>query len=188
MDDEVRDVRVSEAETIAALVLRAQAGDADAVRQLYARLARAVHGVLLGYLQPADADDLTHDVFEIALRQLHDLREPAAFPGWLLSIARRAALQRLRHATPLPVDTGSLVDTASTQETRLEAQHALAAIRSLPEAYRETLMLRLVEGMTGPEISVRTGLTPGTVRVNLHRGMGLLRKALGLVDVQEVGT
>jgi RNA polymerase sigma-70 factor (ECF subfamily) len=49
-------------------------------------------------------------------------------------------------------------------------------------------MLRLVEGMTGPEISVRTGLTPGTVRVNLHRGMGLLRKALGLVDVQEVGT
>ena len=70
----------------------------------------------------------------------------------------------------------------------MEAQHALAAIRSLPEAYRETLMLRLVEGMTGPEISVRTGLTPGTVRVNLHRGMGLLRKALGLVDVQEVGT
>lgn len=179
---------MSEDETVATLVVRARTGDSDAVRQLYLRFSRAVHGVLLGYLQPADADDLTHDVFETALAQLHDLREPAAFPGWLLSIARRAALQRLRHAPPSPADTSTLVDTASTQETRLEAQHALAAIRSLPEAYRETLMLRLVEGMTGPEISVRTGLTPGTVRVNLHRGMGLLRKALGLVDVQEVGT
>ena len=179
---------MSEDEAVATLVLRARSGDADAVRQLYLRCSRAVHGVLLGYLQPADADDLTHDVFEVAFRRLHELREPAAFPGWLLSIARRAALQRLRHASPSPVDTSGLVDPAATQETRLEAQHALAAIRSLPEAYRETLMLRLVEGMTGPEISVRTGLTPGTVRVNLHRGMGLLRKALGLVDVQEVGT
>ena len=169
---------MSEGETVSVLVLRARDGDADAVRQLYLRFSRAVHGVLLGYVQPADADDLTHDVFETALRQLHDLREPAAFPGWLLSIARRAALQRLRHVPPSSVDSSSLVDTASTQETRLEAHHALAVIRSLPEAYRETLMLRLVEGMTGPEIAARTGLTEGSVRVNLHRGMKLLRDRL----------
>ena len=179
---------MSEGEAVAALVVRARNGSADAVRQLYERFARAVHGVLLGYLQPADADDLTHDVFETALRQLHELREPAAFPGWLLSIARRAALQRLRSTPRAQVDTGVLVDHAASQETQLEAQHALAAIRALPEAYRETLMLRLVEGMTGPEISARTGLTHGTVRVNLHRGMGLLRKALGVADAQEVGT
>jgi len=40
------------------------------------------------------------------------------------------------------------------------------------------LMLRLVEGMTGPEIAARTGLTDGSVRVNLHRGMKLLREKL----------
>jgi RNA polymerase sigma-70 factor (ECF subfamily) len=39
-------------------------------------------------------------------------------------------------------------------------------------------MLRLVEGMTGPEIALRTGLTEGSVRVNLHRGMKLLRERL----------
>ena len=55
---------------------------------------------------------------------------------------------------------------------------ALGAVRSLPEAYRETLMMRLVEGMTGPEIAAATGLTPGSVRVNLHRGMKLLRSVL----------
>ena len=55
-------------------------------------------------------------------------------------------------------------------------------IRELPEAYRETLVLRLVEGMTGPEIAGRTGLTPASVRVNLHRGMKLLREKLGFKE------
>jgi RNA polymerase sigma-70 factor (ECF subfamily) len=54
----------------------------------------------------------------------------------------------------------------------------LRAIRSLPEAYRETLALRLVEGMSGPEIAEQTGLTPASVRVNLHRGMLLLKEKL----------
>ena len=54
----------------------------------------------------------------------------------------------------------------------------LQLIRHLPEAYRETLMLRLVEGMSGPEIAERTGMTPGSVRVNLHRGITMLRERL----------
>ncbi|MGI8671444.1 MAG: sigma-70 family RNA polymerase sigma factor [Luteitalea sp.] len=61
---------------------------------------------------------------------------------------------------------------------RLEADRALAVIRQLPEAYRETLLLRLVEGMNGPEIAARTGLTPDSGRVNLCRGMKLLRSRL----------
>jgi RNA polymerase sigma-70 factor (ECF subfamily) len=61
-----------------------------------------------------------------------------------------------------------------------EAAEALEIIRALPEAYRETLVLRLVEGMTGPEIAARTGLQPASVRVNLHRGMKLLRERLGM--------
>ena len=56
----------------------------------------------------------------------------------------------------------------------------MSALRSLPEAYRETLMLRLVEGMTGVEIAERTGLKPESVRVNLHRGMEMLRQKLGI--------
>ena len=52
----------------------------------------------------------------------------------------------------------------------------LAAIQGLPEAYRETLVMRLCEGMSGPEIAEVTGLEPGSVRINLHRGMKLLRE------------
>lgn len=59
----------------------------------------------------------------------------------------------------------------------------LDVIRSLPDAYSETLILRLVEGMTGPEIAVRTGLTHGSVRVNLCRGMRMLRDRLEAASV-----
>ena len=68
----------------------------------------------------------------------------------------------------------------STQDSR--ATEILELIRNLPEAYRETLVLRLVEGMTGPEIAARTGLTAASVRVNLHRGMKLLREQLGFME------
>ena len=64
----------------------------------------------------------------------------------------------------------------------------LEAIRSLPEAYRESLALRLVQGMTGPEIADRLGLTPGSVRVNLHRGMKRLRDRLGVSRTQRRAT
>ena len=66
----------------------------------------------------------------------------------------------------------------NTSTSRTEALRVLQIIRSLSEAYRETLVLRLVEGLTGPEIAERTGLTPASVRVNLHRGMKLLREKL----------
>jgi RNA polymerase sigma-70 factor, ECF subfamily len=63
-----------------------------------------------------------------------------------------------------------------------EAAAAVAAIQELPEAYRETLALRLIAGMSGPEIAAATGLTPDSVRVNLHRGFRLLRSRLGVTS------
>ena len=58
------------------------------------------------------------------------------------------------------------------------ANAVLATIRELPEAYAETLALRFVEGMSGKEIAERTGKTHASVRVNLTRGMKLLREKL----------
>ena len=75
-----------------------------------------------------------------------------------------------------------LVDNVAANDrpdVTTEARRALAAIQMLPEAYRETLVLRLVEGLNGPEIAALTGLTPDSVRVNLHRGFRLLRTRLG---------
>lgn len=169
-------------DTTARWVAEARRGDRDARDRLFRRFAPAVHGVLLGLLQPADADDATQGVFETAFARLDTLRDDAAFPGWLLSIARRAGSDAFRRR---PRDCAGDADVnelpmGAVQEAVADAQRVMAAIRALPEAYREPLVLRLVEGLTGPEIADITGLTPGSVRVNLHRGMALLRAALGI--------
>lgn len=160
------------------LVRAAQAGDVASFELLYAKYVPVVHAILLGRLLPADADDVAQNVFITAYTKLQSLREPAAFAGWIARSARNAAEDHRRKMS----DTVELEDAYVTHETQrddAEAALALDAIGALPEAYRETLILRLVEGMTGPEISARTGLTPGSVRVNLHRGMQMLRGALG---------
>jgi RNA polymerase sigma-70 factor (ECF subfamily) len=160
-----------------ALARRAAEGDETAFARLYERYARMVHGLLLARVGRADVEDLVQDVFLTAWRRLDALRDPAAFGGWLATIARNRATDF--HRRPLAAEElpDHLVAHDATA-ARVEALAVLDVIRTLPEAYRETLVLRLVEGMTGPEIAGRTGLTAASVRVNLHRGMKLLREKL----------
>jgi RNA polymerase sigma-70 factor (ECF subfamily) len=158
------------------LVERARRGDNQAFEALYHRFVGMVHGVVLARVARPDVDDLVQDVFLTAFRRIGTLREAATFPGWLAAIARNRAIDHLR---ALPRGDVPLVEEAAAPGgDRAEALAVLAVVRSLPLAYRETLVLRLVEGMTGPEIAARTGLTPASVRVNLHRGMKLLRARL----------
>lgn len=161
---------------------RARAGDRAAFGRLFDRYAAMVHGVLLSRVQQADADDLMQDVFVSALERLAALKQEASVGGWLAAIARNRATDFLRgrpQLVPLP-ETLSVADPR-----RAEVAQVLALIRSLPEAYREPLALRLVEGLTGPEIAEQVGLTPESVRVNLCRGMKLLRERMGLTPQQE---
>jgi RNA polymerase sigma-70 factor (ECF subfamily) len=125
-------------------------------------------------------DDLVQDVFMMALRRLSTLRETGSFGAWLVAIARNLANDYHRRSVPEDqlADSASTEDIGSGNTGRDDQDLATAildAIRSLPAAYKETLILRLVEGMTGPEIAARTGMTQGSVRVNLHRGMQQLR-------------
>ena len=158
----------------AALVRAAQGGDRSAFGLLYEQYARMVHGILLAHVSYGDAEDLLQDVFIRALERLRSLREPAAFGAWLAAIARRAAIDLHRKPKPTSMEQ----DAPGKSGPHVEMLAVLTALQALPNAYRETMMLRLVEGMTGPEIATRTGLTPDSVRVNLCRGMKLLREAL----------
>jgi RNA polymerase sigma-70 factor (ECF subfamily) len=157
------------------LVRKAADGDRAAFGELYSRYARVVHAILLGKVRCDAAEDLVQDVFLTALSHLSRLRDRNAFAGWLCTIARNRAHDYHRAQPP----------SEEIREEHLqgrpappEALAALEAIRGLPEAYREILMMRLVEGLTGPEIAVRTGLKPESVRVNLCRGMKLLREKI----------
>ena len=159
------------------LVRLARTGDEPAFARLYERYGRIVHALLLARVSRDEVEDLVQDVFLTAWKRLGDLRDPAAFGGWISMIARNRATDAHRRSAEFVELPDDLAGGGGPSD-QAEAHAALDAIRTLPEAYRDTLMLRLVEGMTGPEISERTGLTPASVRVNLHRGMKLLREKL----------
>lgn len=172
----VKPAPVAETTSRVPLVEAARNGDEQAFGQLYALYGPMVHGILLARVPWGEVDDLVQDVFLLAFRRLRTLRDCAAFGGWLAMIARNRAMdfhRRSREMMELPEDL------AGVDSKEVEAAEVLELIRTLPEAYRETLVFRLVEGMTGPEIAERTNLTPASVRVNLHRGMKLLREKLG---------
>jgi RNA polymerase sigma-70 factor (ECF subfamily) len=165
------------------LVRHAREGDRAAFGCLYDRYARMVHGILLCRVPPSEVDDLVQEVFLAALRQLPALRDVARFGAWLAVITRNRANDYYRKSGP----EAALTEPVSEEQTEggpnnpAEAQEAamiMAVIRGLPGAYREPLILRLVEGLTGPEIAARTGLKHGSVRVNLCRGMQMLREKL----------
>jgi RNA polymerase sigma-70 factor (ECF subfamily) len=169
---------------LASVVARARRGDRAAFAELYRRFHRAVHGVVLAKVAYGDAADLVQDVFASALERLPQLADAAAFPGWLMAIARHRAIDHVRGAKP----TDELADIPVPAPRSAEVAEVLAALRALPEAYQETMILRLVEGMSGPEIAEQTGLSAGSVRVNLHRGMKLLRERLGMAqEASDVG-
>ena len=163
----------------ASLVESVRGGDRDAFGKLYHLYSPMVHGILLSRVPRSEVDDLVQDIFLVALKRLHTLRDTNAFGGWLAMIARNRAMdfyRQSRATEELPEDI------AARSFLDAEAREVLAVIRQLPEAYRETLVLRLVEGMTGPEIAERTGLKAESVRVNLHRGMKILRERLGITE------
>jgi RNA polymerase sigma-70 factor, ECF subfamily len=191
-DVEVRLASHVSVASVAELVIAVQRGHRGAFAGLYERFHRVVHAIALARVSAAEADDVVQDVFAEAWQKVAQLREPAAFPGWLTALARSRAVDRARSQQRRGVSY-SLDDTAPSSRSsvaghaslsvapppRAEAVAALRAIRELPETYRETLIMRLVEELSGPEIAERTGMTPESVRVHLHRGIKLLRERLG---------
>jgi len=163
------------------LVKAAQNGDRAAFGHLYQRYVRMVHGILLARVPAIAAEDLVHDVFLQALPHLASLRDASCFGPWLAAIARNHATDFHRRTKPESSFDRNSGTVEKVQEPQAgigleDGMALLNAVRDLPDAYREPLILRFVEGMSGPEIAARTGLTHGSVRVNLHRGMQMLRQ------------
>lgn len=164
-----------------ALVRAVLEGNRDSFARLYDLYAPLVHGILLARVPRIEVDDLVQDIFFHAFKKLDTLRDWAAFGPWIAMIARNRAMDFHRRSRETVELTDDLHGSEAPTSRALEI---LEMIRDLPDAYHETLVLRLVEGMTGPEIAMRTGLTPASVRVNLHRGMKLLRERLATQENQ----
>src|SRR5438105_15877413 len=83
-----------------ALVSAARNGDRAAFGRLYDRYARMVHGILLARVPPREVDDLVQEVFLLALRRLHGLRDVSCFGALLGTIRRNRTNDYFRQASP----------------------------------------------------------------------------------------
>ena len=168
------------------LVRRAREGDRAAFEELVRRTTRSVYAHI--YLQtgdPQEAEDLVQETFMRAFRSIGKLAEPKGFRSWLMAVAHSATIDAHRRNNAkrraAPKRAGQeVLDRTPAPETfdRIEEREKVRAIlQSLPEEYRLPLTLRYIQGADYETIQMQLGMSNGSLRGVLHRGLGLLRKA-----------
>ena len=177
-------------ETDTALVSRAQSGDRAAFEELVRRTSRLVFARL--YLETGSADraeDLLQETYLLACRSIRKLVEPAGFRSWLLAIAHNVMIDSLRKEArrkrigssseysllAFPAKGISPLEHVQKDEIR---HRVLAVLRSMPEEYRLPLILRYLTGSDYDSIGEQLGLTNGSLRGLLHRGLKMLRERI----------
>ena len=142
----------------------------------------------------SDAEDATQESILRAVRYFHTLRRDAAARAWLLAIVRRECFGRHRKTPELVtvddvlehqlVDRGEQPDVAAGR--RLLEQHVRAAVATLPDGLRETLVLRELQQCSYEEIATITDVPIGTVMSRLSRARARLATLLeGVVRFEE---
>jgi RNA polymerase sigma-70 factor (ECF subfamily) len=172
-----------------ALVRRARDGGREAFEELVRRTSRMVYARL--YLDTGDAhsaEDLVQETFLRAFRSLHQLTDPRGFRAWLMTIGQTTMIDAARRAgavrrTPPRRVGAEALETAPAPEGeeagRAETRDKVRTIlQSLPEEYRLPLTLRYIDGADYESIQMQLGLSPGSLRGLLYRGLQLLRRAV----------
>ncbi len=166
----------------AADVALAQSGDAQAFERLYRAQVAKIHGLARRMVGPAEADELTQDVFVRGWQKLHTFRGEAAFGTWLhrlavnVMLAHRGALGARRRYLD---DEADPVEVGKAQPAPLELTMDFeTAIGRLPPGARQIFVLHDVEGYKHEEIAGMLGIAAGTSKAQLHRARMALRRHL----------
>ena len=171
-------------------------GDREAFEELVRRTSRLVYARV--YLETGDAhqaEDLVQETYLRAFRSIRQVKEAAGFRKWLLTVARSVSIDahrrnsRLRRQAPKRESQEVIEKTAAPQQEapgrEEERKKVRKALQSLPEEYRMPLTLRYIDGADYQAITTQLGLSNGSLRGLLHRGLKLLRGALKTEDSDE---
>lgn len=168
-------------------VLRAQAGSRDAFDQLTELFYSRVYGIVMQRLRnTAEADEVTQEVFLRAFRKIDQLKDPAAFAGWLCQIAARLAINRAvrrpSEASCEPVTFELLQESDDTPTARLmqkeDAQQLRCGMDRLGQLDRQTLYAFYFEGQSLKEMAEEFDSPIGTIKRRLHTARNRLRDAM----------
>ncbi|MBI2768103.1 MAG: sigma-70 family RNA polymerase sigma factor [Burkholderiales bacterium] len=168
-----------------ALVEAARGGNEDAILALLAIAQPDIRRYARRSCNTSDdVDDVVQETLWLLYRRVGSLRALASLSGWLLAIVRRECLRMASRVTGKSVGLDdALHDPANEDRLGRLPQDELRidvsrAIQSLPEHYREVVLLRDVEEMTVDEIAAALGLTRESVKGRLNRARAQLREYL----------
>lgn len=184
------EARIASARTpiSADLIDRCKSGDEAAWNQLVETTYRDVYTLCLRILRdPNDAAEATQDAFLKVWRNLAGFRGDAAFETWLYRVASNAALSKHRsrkrrqsHETGVEDETlGAFAASGSVESTagaRLDLKELERALGSLPEHYREAVVLRDVYGLSMLEIAKQMKISETAAKVRIHRARKKLKE------------
>lgn len=170
------------------LARAASEGDRSAFEILYQRHYRRVYSICMRMTSsPAEAEDLTQDVFIQLFRRVGSYRGEAAFSTWLHRLTVNQVLMRFRKrdlqfetkvgdggaAVTLDPEYGNLMAVPIIDSIALDR-----AISQLPHGYRTVFVLHDIEGYEHEEIAKLLGVTIGTSKSQLHKARLRLRALL----------
>jgi len=176
-------------DSLATLVDRARSGDPAARLDAFGELVRRFQDMAYGYAYVLLGDfhlaeDAAQDAFVTAYGRLDQLREAAAFPGWLRRIVRTACrrfTRRTGRAAPLTAAEGAEArtpDPGSAAERAEIRDRVLAAIRALPEAQREVTALYYIDGYSQGDVAAFLEIPVSTVNNRLHDSRQRLKRRM----------
>jgi RNA polymerase sigma-70 factor (ECF subfamily) len=181
-------------DTEAELVALVMAGDPSGFEALVERWQRRLVSLAWRFCRDrATAEDMAQEVFLKVYRSLPSFRGESKFSTWLISIALNTFRTRLRaEGQPLPsVDPERLFAFARSPlrsiEDRQRAESVRRAVLSLPERYRDAILLYYFEEEDLAESARVLGVPEGTLKAQLHRGRELLRRRCANLDPLAAG-
>jgi RNA polymerase sigma-70 factor (ECF subfamily) len=179
---------MAQQETDSEVLARIARGDVDALGALYDRYASTLFPIALRIMRVrAEAEDVMHDAFVVVSERASQYSsERGSVSAWLVTLVRNLCIDRARRrdrrGALLQREAQAPPDSVRSPESAMDAAsdraRVRAALESLPEAQRETLMVAFFEGLSYPEIAERDGVPLGTVKSRAARAMAALRDVL----------
>ncbi len=163
------------------LIHNCKKGDRKAQELLYRAYADTLFGICLKYsYTKAEAEDNLHDSFMTIFEKIGQFKNTGSFEGWMKRITVNTALQKYRKEEYLNVvsENTEAEVTVDNAYSDIDLQTLLGYIRDLPNKYRATFNLYVLDGYTHKEIGQLLGTTTGTSKSNLARARILLKQKI----------
>ncbi len=163
------------------LVHNCKQGNRTAQEQLYRQYAGVLFGICLKYSSnKTEAEDSLHDSFMTIFDKIGQYRAKGSFEGWIKRITVNTVLQKYRKKEHLKIVSENTKDEieVETHQEHIDLQTLLGYIQQLPNKYRLTFTMYVLDGYSHKEIGQQLGTSEGTSKSNLSRARVLLKQKI----------